>query len=39
MAEELFATAPARVTIRQDKNFEQHWDARVPGSAAQLHLA
>ncbi len=36
MAEELFATAPARVIDKQDKNFEQHWDALVSGSAAQL---
>ncbi len=38
MAEELFATAPARVINKQDKNFEQHWDALVSGSAAQLPL-
>ncbi|MFD9441902.1 hypothetical protein ACFWBR_27630 [Streptomyces sp. NPDC060006] len=39
MAEELFATAPARVIDKQDKNFEKHWDALVSGSAAQLPLA
>ena len=39
MAEELFATAPARVINKQDQNFEQHWDALVSGSAAQLPLA
>ncbi|MET9566385.1 hypothetical protein [Streptomyces tauricus] len=37
MAEELFATAPARVINKQDKNFERYWDA-VTGSAAQLPL-
>ncbi|MFG3133647.1 hypothetical protein ACGFZU_38875 [Streptomyces tendae] len=38
MAEELFATAPARVINKQDKNFEQLWDALISGSAAQLPL-
>lgn len=38
MAEELFATAPARVINKQDKHFEQDWDALVSGSAAQLPL-
>jgi hypothetical protein len=38
MAEELFATAPARVIDKQDQNFEQDWDALVSGSAAQLPL-
>jgi hypothetical protein len=39
MAEELFATAPARVIDKQDKNFQQEWDALISGSAAQLPLA
>ncbi|MFF0698585.1 hypothetical protein ACFYU4_38895 [Streptomyces tendae] len=39
MAEELFATAPARVIDKQDNNFERHWDALVSGSAAQLPLS
>lgn len=39
MAEELFATAPARVINKQDQNFEKYWDALVSGSAAQLPLA
>jgi hypothetical protein len=39
MAEELFATAPARVINKQDKNFEEEWDALISGSAAQLPLA
>ncbi|WP_432034399.1 hypothetical protein [Streptomyces antibioticus] len=38
MAEELFVTAPARVIDKQDQNFEEHWDALVSGSAAQLLL-
>ncbi|WP_307532292.1 hypothetical protein [Streptomyces umbrinus] len=38
MAEELFATAPARVINKQDKNFEQKWHALTAGSAAQLPL-
>ncbi|MET9462237.1 hypothetical protein ABZY05_45770 [Streptomyces canus] len=39
MAEELFATAPARVINKQDKNFEKSWDALLSGTAAQLPLA
>ncbi|MFJ2007819.1 hypothetical protein [Streptomyces chartreusis] len=39
MAEELFATAPARVIDKQDNDFEEHWDALVSGPAAQLPLA
>jgi hypothetical protein len=39
MAEELFATAPARVIDKQDKNFEPAWDALVSGSTTQLPLA
>lgn len=38
MAEELFATAPARVIDKQDKNFEPEWDALISGSTAQLPL-
>ncbi|MEU5281681.1 hypothetical protein AB0G87_35335 [Streptomyces asoensis] len=39
MAEELFATAPARVIDKQDKYFEREWDALISGPAAQLPLA
>ncbi|MGW2651837.1 hypothetical protein ACWC2T_45010 [Streptomyces sp. NPDC001393] len=39
MAEELFATAPARVIDKQEDTFEQEWDALLSGSAAQLSLA
>ncbi|MEU6511032.1 hypothetical protein [Streptomyces sp. NPDC046942] len=38
MAEELFATAPARVINKQDKGFERAWDALLRGSSAQLPL-
>jgi hypothetical protein len=38
MAEELFATAPARVIDKQDKNFEPEWHALTSGSTAQLPL-
>ncbi|MFE0855025.1 hypothetical protein [Streptomyces mutabilis] len=38
MAEELFATAPARVIDKQDKNFEPLWHALTSGSTAQLPL-
>lgn len=38
MAEELFATAPARVIDKQDKNFEKEWQAHLLGSATQLPL-
>lgn len=39
MAEELFATAPARVIDKQDKNFEPTWAALISGSTGQLPLA
>ncbi|GAB1331777.1 hypothetical protein [Streptomyces sennicomposti] len=39
MAEELFATAPARVINKQDEAFEEEWDALLSGAAAQLPLA
>ncbi|MCX5251928.1 hypothetical protein OG895_43560 [Streptomyces sp. NBC_00201] len=39
MAEELFATAPARVINKQDPNFEPAWNALISGSTAQLPLA
>ncbi|WP_229914042.1 hypothetical protein [Streptomyces capitiformicae] len=39
MAEELFATAPARVIDKQDKYFERERDALISGPAAQLPLA
>ncbi|MEU3734526.1 hypothetical protein AB0E81_34785 [Streptomyces sp. NPDC033538] len=38
MAEELFATAPARVIDKQDKNFEPQWHALTSSAAAQLPL-
>jgi hypothetical protein len=38
MAEELFATAPSRVLDKQDKGFEQEWQALLRGPAAQLPL-
>ncbi|MFE9559079.1 hypothetical protein ACFYMW_39060 [Streptomyces sp. NPDC006692] len=38
MAEDLFATAPARVIDKQDKGFEKEWSALVAGPAAQLPL-
>ncbi|MEU8952026.1 hypothetical protein [Streptomyces sp. NPDC048489] len=39
MAEELITTAPARVTDKQDKNFETQWRSLLSGAAAQLPLA
>jgi hypothetical protein len=39
MAEELFATGPARVIDKQDKNFEPEWAALISGSTAQFPLA
>ncbi|MFJ2241019.1 hypothetical protein [Streptomyces sp. NPDC087859] len=36
MAEELPSTAPTRVIDKQDQNVEQHRDALVSDSAAQL---
>ncbi|MGW7261609.1 hypothetical protein [Streptomyces sp. NPDC054834] len=39
MAEELFATAPARVINKQDEALEEEWDALLSGAAAQLPLA
>ncbi|MFI6055956.1 hypothetical protein ACIBCO_38520 [Streptomyces violascens] len=39
MAEELFATAPARVIDKQDKGFETQWTALLTGTATQLSLA
>ncbi|MFD9791327.1 hypothetical protein ACFWXK_10280 [Streptomyces sp. NPDC059070] len=39
MAEELFATAPARVIDKQDKGFEQEWHALLSGSTRQPPLA
>ncbi|MFE3268893.1 hypothetical protein [Streptomyces sp. NPDC059215] len=39
MAEDLITTAPARVTDKQDKNFETHWRAHRSGAAPQLPLA
>jgi hypothetical protein len=38
MAEELFATAPARVIDKQDKNFGTEWHALTSSAAAQLPL-
>ncbi|MCZ4607360.1 hypothetical protein O3S80_27070 [Streptomyces sp. Lzd4kr] len=38
MAEELFATAPARVIDKQDASFEESWAALLTGSAPQLPL-
>ncbi|MFJ9662932.1 hypothetical protein ACIRPR_33895 [Streptomyces griseoflavus] len=39
MAEELFATAPARVIDKQDKHFEREWHALLSGSTTRLPLA
>ncbi|MGW5657207.1 hypothetical protein [Streptomyces humi] len=39
MAEELFVTAPASVINKQDKGFEQAWEALVTDSNVQLPLA
>ncbi|MFJ3310869.1 hypothetical protein ACIPSA_49645 [Streptomyces sp. NPDC086549] len=39
MAEELFATAPARVINKQDHGFEEVWGALTGGPTAQLPLA
>jgi hypothetical protein len=39
MAEELFATAPARVINKQDPSFEKEWQAHLFGTATQLPLA
>ncbi|MEU9221996.1 hypothetical protein AB0D47_36345 [Streptomyces sp. NPDC048376] len=38
MAEELFATAPARVIDKQDANFEPQWHALTSSPTAQLPL-
>ncbi|MFF8717547.1 hypothetical protein ACF07T_40045 [Streptomyces sp. NPDC015184] len=38
MAEELFATAPARVLDKQDRHFERAWAALTAGPAPQLPL-
>ncbi|MGW1193682.1 hypothetical protein [Streptomyces sp. NPDC002559] len=38
MAEELFATAPARVIDKQDRHFERDWAALKAGSASQPPL-
>ncbi|MEU0949853.1 hypothetical protein ABZ379_45435 [Streptomyces canus] len=39
MAEELFATAPARVIDKQDDSFEEAWEALLHGRPAQLPLS
>lgn len=36
MAKELFATAPARVIDKQDKNLEPQWHALASGSTTQF---
>ncbi len=39
MAEDLFATAPARVIDKQETGFERAWNALLAGAADQLPLA